>query len=785
MLSPRWRKVLRDTSLHKARTLLVVLALATALTAAGALLNTWALLQRTTAETYSASLPVSATLLMDHLDSAVLAEVRALPSIAAAHRRRTVHAVTDSDAGELPVLLFAPDDFLARDMAVVQSSSGTWPPRDGEIVIEKSSLEFSRATVGESVRVRVAGREETALEVSGVARDVSLAPGWMDHVVYGFVTPATLERLGDSSGPDELRLRVRDTAASRDAVRAVALEARLIAERHGARVLAVDVPVPGQHVHAAQMDSMMFTQGAFAMLALVACALLVVNLVTAMLAGHAREIGVMKALGASARQLAAMYLVFSLAAGAAASAIAIPLAVAIARPYVALKAELLNFPVGDFSIPWWSFALQLAAGALLPVVACLSGVVRACRVPVADALRATGVSTGEAEGFVTRRIRIPGLGRPLTLAIGNAFRRRGRMVLTLGALASAGAVFVAAHNLRASVLDSVEVMFAAQRQDFALRMADAAPPDQLAAAVRAVDGVAKVEAWTGSRASVMGSLGTTFQIIGLPVPTTMAAPQVLSGRWLEARDTRALVVSRALAADDPLFAIGAELSVMVGTHPSQWKVVGIVDGVGQPVAYATRDALNAARGDPRASTVVVEATPAARARPLDVVARTRIALQAQGLRVASSSLASENRRAIEDHLLLVVDFLGAMAWIMLAVGAMGLASTMGLAVLERTREIGIMRAIGAPHTAIAAIFQTESLFIALIAWLIALVLSVPASVAMGLAFGAVMFPVPMRLLPDLTGSLVWLATATLISIAACAWPSLRAMRIPAATALSR
>ena len=72
------------------------------------------------------------------------------------------------------------------------------------------------------------------------------------------------------------------------------------------------------------------------------------------------------------------------------------------------------------------------------------------------------------------------------------------------------------------------------------------------------------------------------------------------------------------------------------------------------------------------------------------------------MEVASSQLVAESRRVIEDHLLMVVDFLGAVAWIMLLVGGMGLASTMGLAVLERTREIGVLRAIGARIRSILA-----------------------------------------------------------------------------------
>jgi len=42
-----------------------------------------------------------------------------------------------------------------------------------------------------------------------VARDAGLAPGWMEHMVYGFVTPATLERHRRARTLDQLQIVVR------------------------------------------------------------------------------------------------------------------------------------------------------------------------------------------------------------------------------------------------------------------------------------------------------------------------------------------------------------------------------------------------------------------------------------------------------------------------------------------------------------------------------------------------------------------------------------------------
>src|SRR4051812_12283607 len=291
----RWRKMLRDAWLHKSRTLLVVLAVAIGMIGAGSLLDAWALVRRVTAETYLASHPASATLRLDGaVDPALLERVRANPAVAAARARRTVFAAAQAGGSRETAELFALEEVEAKDIGKLSAERGTWPPRDGEIVLERSSLDFAGASLGAPISLQVGANAAHSLTVTGVARDVGLPPGWMDHVVYGFVTPATLAQLGARSSFDELQIVVRDTSLDRDAVRTLAAAIKATIEQNGGHVLSVDVPVPLQHPHAAQMDSLMVTQGAFALLTLLVVALLIVNLITALLAGQTREIGVMK-----------------------------------------------------------------------------------------------------------------------------------------------------------------------------------------------------------------------------------------------------------------------------------------------------------------------------------------------------------------------------------------------------------------------------------------------------------------------------------------------------------
>jgi len=787
MLDPRWRKVLRDVWLHKSRTILVVLAIAVGILGAGAVLDTWSLLRRVTRGEYRASNPPSATLKTAAIDTALLDRIRAMPAIRDVQARRTVLGCARVQGGWRTAMLFAVDDFTAIRIGIVKTEAGLWPPGDGTFVAEHSSVEFAGIAVGDSLAIQYGDAAARVLPVTGIARDVGLAPGWMEHVVYGFVTPATLAQLGAPASLDELQIVVAEGSGDRDAVRRTANEVKTIIESTGRAVTNVDVPIPGRHIHAAQIDSLLFTQGAFGVLAMLMSGILVVNLIAAMLAGQVREIGVMKTIGASGGQIAAMYLGLAFVLGLVASAIALPLAAIIGRQYAQFTADLLNFDIAGFKIPARVILLQLAVGVLLPVAAAAIPVARGCRISVSEALRDFGIA-GTRVGASNRWLaRASGVTRPVLLSLRNAFRRRQRMALTLVTLALGGSVFLGAINLRAGIRGSVDLLFSAQRFDLGLRLKEPWPAERIETAIAGVPGVARVEAWGATRAAIAmpnDMLGGTFSLSALPAGSNMLAPLQQRGRWLRAGDGNVLVVNRRLLIDEPGLALGNDVTLIIGGRRTSWKVIGVVDTGIAAVAYTLRETLAGVLGETGVDRAVIAATVGGSASHLELIQRVRTELESHGLAVQSTQLMQQGRRAMEDHLLMVAGFLGIMSQLMIVVGGLGLASTMSLAVLERTREIGVLRAIGARHRTILAMIQVEGLVVAVLSWILALPLSVPMSVILGRAFGRIMLPVPVKFIPEWSGVLQWLGVVIIVSIAACAWPASRATRIPTAAALA-
>lgn len=785
MRDTSWLKVWRDATLHLPRTVLVALAIAVALAGAGTVLVSWALVQRATEEGYLTSDPPAATLTVRGPDAALRALAGRVPGVRDAQTRRSLSLPMQVQGTWHSAMVFAAEDLRQVRLGTLEGVEGSWPPPPGTIAIERSSVEFSGASVGDSILVTAGDSTVRALAISAIVRDVGLAPGWMEHVVYVWTTTATLAGLELDATPNQLQLAVTSEHQTRDNVRRVADSVRKAIEQSGYQVLDVDVPEPGEHIHAAQMDSMLMTQGAFGALALLAAVFLVVNLMSAILTGQLRQIGIMKTLGASDGKLTAMYLAFAAGVGALSAAVALPLSMVLGRRYASMRGDMLNFDVARYDVPWWTPVLLAIIGVGLPVLAAWFPVRHGVRITVAQALRDLGISH-DGDTSEPRLARAGGWSRILALSVRNAFRRRSRMRLTMLTLASGGAVFVAAANLQEAVIGSMDLIFGSQRYDFSVRLAEPQDASAVESVVRAVSGVTQAEAWAGARATVMlnGAPAESFAVAGIPDHNTLLDLTMHTGECPKgeatfcgfAETTNQLVVSRSMRVIDPSLALGATIELEIAGRRAPWTIAGVFEGGPAPTAYTTSAALDRARGAVKRSSVMVDGDVTGVAGQVELIARVRAALSGAGVQVATTQRVEESRRVTEDHLLMVVQFLGAMGWVMILVGGMGLASTMGLSVLERTREIGVMRAIGAQHGTLFLLIQAEGLVIALLGWAIALPLSLPFSLLLGEAFSRIMFRVPVLWLPNLPAATAWLGAVVIISLIACAWPAWRAMR---------
>lgn len=750
------------------RMMMMVLAIAAGVTGVGAVLSSGAILTREISRNYLSTTPAAATLEVDRLDDALIEQVRRRPGIADAQARATVTAqVRVGPEQWRGLLLFVVPDFNAMRIATFTRESGAWPPPEGTMLVERTALAVINSKPGQSVDVQLPGGTARRVAVSGVVHDPSLAPAEQEQTGYGYITPQTLVQLGGSATLDELKIRV--TAGTRPAIQKAADDLAAWLATQGRSVHEIQIPPPNMHPHQTQMQAVLLVLMIFAGLGLILSAVLVATVVGGMLTQQIRQIGVMKAIGARNGQIAGLYALQVGLIGAGATIISVPLGIMAGRGFANAVSELLNLNLASYSIPAWVFAVQIASGLLVPLLVAAMPIARAVRITVREAISDYGVRPE------TVSARLKGLNRTLLMALRNAFRRPGRLALTLGLLSAGGALFIGGLNVAAAWERNVDEGFANRHYDLEARLIDTGRVEPVANQLRTIPGVRKVEAWGYAPAGVARPNGVetvftypdgghgSFSIRGVPQDTSLVTFPVTAGRWLRPGDTDAVVLNSLAKNPLPDAKVGDSLTLSVEGRPTVWRIVGTVREVGSPaVAYVTQTAFQQRIGPPRDLRIATD----------DAAAVQRVLRGEKVSRVTLST--TELREAVDGHVFLLIFALVALAVLMAIVGVLGLAAATGTSVAERTREFGVMQAIGATPRTVIKIVLSETVFVGLLSLIIATLLSLPISLVVGDLIGDLAFRTPLPLTVSPLAIAIWTFTAVFGSALAGAAPARRA-----------
>lgn len=144
----------------------------------------------------------------------------------------------------------------------------------------------------------------------------------------------------------------------------------------------------------------------------------------------------------------------------------------------------------------------------------------------------------------------------------------------------------------------------------------------------------------------------------------------------------------------------------------------------------------------------------------------------------------EQKQRIRSQFDILTAFLLMMAVLLAVVGALGLMGTMGINVLERTREIGVMRAIGASSWVIAQVFVVEALCIGVLSWLLGVLLALPVAAVLSYQVGMLFLQSPLSFSFSFLGVAIWLVLSVLLSVLACLLPARNAARLSVREVLS-
>jgi putative ABC transport system permease protein len=325
------------------------------------------------------------------------------------------------------------------------------------------------------------------------------------------------------------------------------------------------------------------------------------------------------------------------------------------------------------------------------------------------------------------------------MAISNTFQNKMRVSLVLVALVGAGMMFIGVLSVQNSINRTFnDIYLEIFQADITFTLPEPERIDKITnitfdhAAVDSVEMHLNTQA-TASAANDPDAGEETTSVTGIPVPSSIYQPDITSGRWLLPEDQLAVVINNALA-EQLNVTVGDRITLDIsGESKLDWQIVGIIYEpiVGNAkVVYLPQMTLQEEMGEnDQANQVWIKINEDS---PIDSVQHAsdlRSIYAAAGIEptITDEDTLTEKTDNQVDSLSVMVLLLFFLAIIIAAVGAIALSGVLGINVLERRREIGVLRSIGAGNRAIATLFITEGIIIGWLSWLIA----VPLSIATG------------------------------------------------------
>jgi putative ABC transport system permease protein len=772
----------------KQRTIQAILTIAIGAFVIGTIFTAWGGIAEDTRRSFQPTRPPSIAIrLAPPADDALIDVLRADQQLAAVEGIMVANINWRPDANTpwRPAILHARDDYQDQQLALIQLEGGAWPS-GRQFAVERG---FGIA-IGEQVELQIAERT-TAAEIGGTLYNLGTLSANLGGDPIFYASRTHFARLTGQDGFNQVIATVPDYAPERAEAATASIQTTL--RRYGFQVgpASIDntkVADPNRAFFQDPIESVGVILQSIGVIAVVLGLLLIYNTVTAIVTQQTAQIGELKAIGATSRQILFVYFALVLVYGTVALAVSLPLGLLAGN---ALRQGMVGM-LGLTPAPWIvlpaPIVYQLLICLVAPVLVATLPVLRGARVTVREAISSYGLSGGSRlDDVIARFDRLP---RTVSLALSNAFRNLGRVATTQFALAGAGLTFMAVLSARASLVFTLGGVLV-QAYPYQVQL-DFAQPVALARAEQAgqIDGVSGIEGWhmesaTLRRANMPERVDDpNVALTGVPLPTRSYQPTISQGRGLAPGDTFALVLHERQAdelgvtpGDWVLVSIPDPTGERRWASQEHWQVVGVlIDLTTAGSALVPQETLFDVLGNRRVNRVQIQSVDDAPEATATLANRVRDFYENQDIAVQTSATPTVTQRSEAQlaNTSVVIALLLLVALIVAGVGAISLNGTLSIAVLERRREIGVLRAIGSTPGGIRSQLVIEGLLMGLLSWIIAFVLSYPAGLATAELIGA-----SLRLTVvyqyEWLGVWIWLALAAVISVIASLSPAQQAI----------
>jgi len=731
------RKSFRDMGAKLGSTLTAILALTIGLWGIGTLLVSMLIMNNDLSENFSQTNPPHIAIQSSDFDKLNLEELRTSPDILAAEFRDITTLRIEIKPDEwLPVWLYSVADFERLTIAKIYQQNESFPPPEGAILVERNGLEVSNFTPGAIVRLQ-SGGEVLETGIAGFVFDPGKAPSSQDQLIYAYTDQATYARLSGTPARQRLIIRFADVETIKE-VREKYDQLAAEFSQSGIAIGGFTIPKFDEHPHQFQLNTLLYLITTIGLLAFAMAMVLISQLMSSIFTQQIRQIGIMKAMGATRAHIFQIYVTYILGIALVSIIIGLPLAVLSGKAFSAFVAGIINFDILTTQMPAWIYIMIIVFGFLLPIIFSLPTLLKGIKISVADALGDYGINTDQSN-VSGNRARVSG-SSTMSLSIRNVSRRKSRMIVTVATMALGVAIFLTGFNVQESLRIFLNNSAQSLKYDVQVLMKEQLPSEVAIARFDSIKGIRNIEAWVRGRAQLQSDDITLsaagIAVIAAPFDSTLIERDLLQGAWLSGSAKLEFVTNQGAAPAFKPLIIGNSYPITVGSNEVSAKLVGVVREFDIPRIYLDLEKFNAlANPDGLVNNLLVSLSDRSYDSVIQAKRQIEKAIETQGMDVIIVISQAEWAKVIFDHLNIILMVILFLSLLVLSVSAMGMGSAMGINVMERTREIGVLRAIGATPKIIMRLFVMEGFIISALSVALGLLLALPMSVLAAKFFG--------------------------------------------------
>lgn len=801
MIRPRWQKVLSDLWKNKSRSLLTIASIAVGLLAIGVITSLYFIMNQDMSNGFHAINPANIQIQTGLFDHDLVDHIKRMDGVASVEPAREANLQIKTAAGNWNPINLQSKDYKKAEIGKLIVLEGTAVPQKGQIVLATNHLRDLDVKLGGYVSIQNSKGDIYSLQVVGIVQDQMIgtsgaAGGFFASDEWGYVSDATLGKLGVPyyKNSNTLYITVNSSVTDSASIKAIGENIRKDLEDNGYSIYRFTSRGSYDHPNKDLVNAIVVILLLLTFLIVFLSGFLITNTLQFLMNEQIEQVGIMKSIGATQKKIIQIYMALIGIFGLIAFGLAVPITNFLTDRLMIYLSDKVNFTYFGQRLSSPVLIIQITLAMIVPQLAATWPIIKGTRISVQEALSGIQQQTENREWRVERFIaRLKSVTRPIKIALRNVFRSKVRLILTIVTIALAGAVFISVFNCRVSFNEYINQLSHYFLADLNISLAESRRIDEVKQTLYASPEVKYVEAWSGTRVPMIradGSTGDDINIMAVPNDTTLVKPILIEGRWLDPRDQNAIALNDQFHNLFPNVKVGDTIHLKINDRDTDWVVVGFFQMAGKLggyIGYVNLDYFDSLPGmvHNRSAVYRVVAKEVLDGQGQKQFAvRIQAMLEQSGFNVSSISTGSRITEASTNGFNILTTVLLILAVLIALVGSIGLAGTMSMNVMERTREIGIMRAIGASDRVLMKMVMIEGLTIGCIGWLAGALLSFPISVMLSNAITLALFGASSQLGYSITGFVIWLAVDLGLSVIASITPARSATRLTVREVLS-